>query len=165
MAGGRRFERSGLQARARLRDESFRGDGFRRSQGIPVSLFRRKDAVRRLHASLLRDGLRPWLDAVDISPGVEWKIEIERAVRASDVVLVCLSRSSVSKTGFVQKEIAFALDAADERPEGTVYIVPARLETCDAPQRLSKWQWVYLFEQDGYPRLLRALTAQRQHRS
>ena len=124
-----------------------------------------KDAVGRLHASLLRDGLQPWLDAVDLSPGVEWKTEIERAVRESDVVLVCLSRSSVSKTGFVQKEIAFALDAADERPERTVYIVPARLETCDVPQRLSKWQWVDLFEQDGYLRLLRALTSQRQHRS
>lgn len=121
-----------------------------------------KDAVRRLHASLLQDGLRPWLDAVDLSPGVEWKLEIERSVRGADVVLVCLSRSSVGKTGFVQKEIAFALDAADERPEGTTYIVPARLETCDVPQRLSKWQWVDLFEPDGYPRLLKALTMKRE---
>jgi hypothetical protein len=124
-----------------------------------------KDAVCRLHTSLLRDGLRPWLDAVDLSPGVEWKLEIERAVRGSDVVLVCLSRSSIGKTGFVQKEIAFALDAADERPEGTIYIVPARLETCDVPQRLSKWQWVDLFESEGYPRLLKALTTQRERHS
>ncbi len=124
-----------------------------------------KDAVRRLHASLLRDGHRPWLDVLDLSPGVEWKVEIERAVRRSDVVLVCLSRSSVSKTGFVQKEIAFALNAADERPEGTIYIVPVRLESCDVPQRLNKWQWVDLFEPDGYPRLLKALTSQREHQS
>lgn len=117
----------------------------------------------QLYTSLLRDGLRPWLDAVDIGRGADWKLEPERAVRASDVVLVCLSRSSITKTGFVQREIAFALDAAAESPEGAIYIVPARLETCEVPQRLSKWQWVDLFEPDGYPRLLKALTTQRGH--
>jgi TIR domain len=120
-----------------------------------------KDFVRRLHADLRRDGLQPWLDAEDLIPGQEWKVAIERAVRSSDVVLVCLSQSSISKTGFVQKEITFALDAAEERPEGAIYIVPARLETCEVPQRLGKWQWVDLFEPNGYQKLLNALTKSR----
>jgi hypothetical protein len=121
-----------------------------------------KEVVRRLHSKLVRDGLRPWLDAEDLKPGQEWRPAIERAVRGSDVVMVCLSRSSVTKTGFVQREIALALDAATERPEGAIYIVPARLETCDVPERLGKWQWVDLFEPDGYLRLLNTLTVDSQ---
>jgi hypothetical protein len=39
----------------------------------------------------------------------------------------------VTKTGFVQKEIKIAPDAADEQPEGRIYIIPVRLEDCDVP--------------------------------
>jgi hypothetical protein len=44
-------------------------------------------------------------------------------------------------------------------PEGAIYIVPARLETRAVPELLGKWQWVDLFEPDGYLRLLNALSA------
>jgi hypothetical protein len=117
-----------------------------------------KAEVRELHSRLRGDGLEPWLDEIDIRPGMEWRPEIENAVRRADVVLVCLSKSSITKTGFVQKEISFALDAADERPEGRTYIVPARLDDCEVPKRLSRWQWVDLFKSDGYEKLVMALT-------
>jgi hypothetical protein len=117
-----------------------------------------KTAVRQLYARLREDGLNPWFDEMDLEPGVEWRPAIERAVRRADVVLVCLSRSSISKTGFVQREITVALDAADERPEGQIYIVPARLEACDVPERLSRWQWVDLYGPGGYEKLIKALT-------
>jgi DNA polymerase sigma len=54
-------------------------------------------------------------------PGEDWELMIRGAVRASDVVLVCLSRASVTICGFVQKEIKLALDVANEQPEGTVH--------------------------------------------
>jgi formylglycine-generating enzyme required for sulfatase activity len=72
-------------------------------------------------------------------------------------VIVCLSRTSINKTGFVNKEIRFALDAADEQPEGKVFIIPTRLEDCPVPERLSKWQWVNLYAPNGYEKLLRGL--------
>ncbi len=116
-----------------------------------------KNAVRELYWKLRKDGFNPWLDEENLVPGTEWRIEIENEVRHSDVVIVCLSKSSISKTGFVQKEIAIALDAADERPEGTIYIIPARLENCEVPVRINKWHWVNLFETEGYRKLLNAL--------
>lgn len=39
-----------------------------------------------------------------------------------------------------------ALDIADQIPEGQIYIIPLRLENCDVPSRLSKWQWVNFFD-------------------
>jgi hypothetical protein len=33
-----------------------------------------------------------------------------------------------------------------EKPEGEIFIIPARLEECDNLESLGKWQWVDLFE-------------------
>ena len=116
-----------------------------------------KPAVRDLYKRLSASGVKPWLDEVDLVAGQDWELEIRKAVRNNDVVVVCLSQSSITKTGFVQKEIRFALDAADEHPEGQIYVIPLRLEACKVPDRLSKWQWVNLFEQGGYKKLIQAL--------
>jgi CheY-like chemotaxis protein len=116
-----------------------------------------KPSVRVLYHRLRSDGFEPWLDEEDLLPGQEWKREIPKAVRKSDVVVVCLSSTAINKRGYVQKEIKIALDIADEQPEGTIYIIPLRLEECEVPERLSHWQWVDFFKEEGYPRLVRSL--------
>ena len=83
-----------------------------------------KSAVRRLYQRLQSDGVDPWLDEEGIKAGQDWELEIRKAVRASDVVAVCLSGSSISKSGYVQREIKQALDIADEQPEGATFIIP-----------------------------------------
>lgn len=112
-----------------------------------------KPAVRELHAALRQSGFSPWLDEEELLPGQDWDLEIRRAVRACDVVVVCLSTRSLGKRGYVQKEITRALDVADERPPGEIYLIPARLEECDVPERLAKWHWVDLWREQGYRRL------------
>jgi len=116
-----------------------------------------KRAVRELYRHLEKSRFKPWLDEVDLLPGQGWEREIRKAVRNNDVVLVCLSRGSITKSGFIQKEIKFALDAADEQPENTIYLIPVRLEDCSVPERLSHWHWVNLYEAEGYKKLVRAL--------
>lgn len=116
-----------------------------------------KPAARELYQRLKREGYEPWLDEEDLLPGQEWRKEIPKAVAKAHVVIVCLSETAVTKHGFVQKEIGYALDVASEQPEGTIYIIPVRLEQCEVPNRLSAWQWVDLFEPRGYERLLRSL--------
>ncbi|MFZ5821841.1 MAG: SUMF1/EgtB/PvdO family nonheme iron enzyme [Chloroflexota bacterium] len=116
-----------------------------------------KPAVRKLHRYLKQRGVQPWLDELDLLPGENWEVEIPNALFASDVILVCLSKNSVDKEGYVQKEITFALDKAQEKPEGTIFIIPVKLEDCDVPPRLNRYQWVDLFRADGYKRLLLGL--------
>ena len=134
-----------------------------KSQSIrPLRVFlchssRDKSAVRKLYESLCADGVNAWLDEEDLVPGQDWALEISEAVRSSDVVIVCLSCSSTTKAGYVQKEIKFALDIADEQPEGAIFLIPLRLEDCDVPIRLRRWHWVDLFLERGYQRLMRAL--------
>jgi hypothetical protein len=116
-----------------------------------------KPAVRALYQQLEEAGFDAWLDEEDLLPGQDWAREIPKAVRAADVVLVCLSRASITKTGYVQKEIGFALDVAEEQPEGTIFLIPVKLEECEVPERLRRWQWVNYFEERGHERLMRAL--------
>jgi hypothetical protein len=116
-----------------------------------------KTTVRELYSDLREDGADPWLDEKNILPGQDWDTEIRTAVRKSDAILVCLSATSVSKEGYVQKEIRFALDVADEKPDGTIFVIPVKLGECDVPHRLGRWQWVNYFEEGGYEKILRAL--------
>lgn len=113
-------------------------------------------AVRELYRCLVRDGVHAWLDREKLLPGQDWELEIRKAVRAADVVIICLSRQ-FDQAGFRQKEMRLVLDAAMEKPEGEIFIIPLRLEECDMPQSLHRWQWVDLFENDGYKKLLQAL--------
>ena len=121
-----------------------------------------KQEVRSLYRRLLADKIDPWLDEEKLLPGQEWQQEIPIAVRESDVVIVCLSRGSVDKEGYVQKEIKYALDVADEKPEGTIFLIPLKLEECKVPQRLSRWHWVNYFDENGYRKLLEALLSRAQ---
>lgn len=117
-----------------------------------------KPKVRQLYDQLkLEKGIDPWLDVDKLLPGVDWDFEIRSAVKASHVVLVCLSKNSVNKEGYIQKEIRQALDVADEKPDGTIFIIPLRLEDCKVPERLKRWQWLDLFEKDAYNSLLSSL--------
>lgn len=116
-----------------------------------------KPQVRTLYKRLIEEGVDAWLDQEKLLPGQDWRVEIPQAVQDADVVVVCLSNKSITKEGYIQKEIKFALDSADEKPDGTIFLIPARLENCSVPEKLSRWQWVDLFEDNGYIKLLSSL--------
>lgn len=116
-----------------------------------------KPAVRHIHQRLSGYGVDVWLDEERILPGQNWSEEISRAVRDSDTVLICLSRGSITKKGFVQREIRFALEVAAEQPQGTIYLIPARLEECEIPGFLRSVHCVDLFASNGWDKLLKAL--------
>lgn len=116
-----------------------------------------KPAVRTLYKHLVNDGFDAWLDEKNLLIGQSWREEISRAIRASDVVIICLSKRSITKEGYVQKEIRYALDIADELPEGTFFLIPAKLEDCNLPDRLQMIQAANLYETNGYINLQKAL--------
>ena len=118
-----------------------------------------KEKVRDLFHRLKDNELDPWLDEENILPGHDWDSEIVKAVRSCDVFLVCLSQASTTKRGYVQKEIRRALDVAEEIPDGRVFIIPVLLEQCAVPERLRRWQWVDITQEQGYAKLIKSLSA------
>src|SRR5260221_9891858 len=87
--------------------------------------------VRVLYHLLKSEGwIAPWLDEEDLLPGQDFDLEIYRAIRDADAIIICLSTVSVTKEGYVNKEVRRALDIAEEKPEGTIYVIPLRLDDC-----------------------------------
>jgi len=60
-----------------------------------------KPAVRELYRRLCAEGIDAWLDEEKLLPGQNWQHEIPKAVHTSDVVIVCLSRNSINKAGYI----------------------------------------------------------------
>lgn len=118
-----------------------------------------KDFVKQLYGHLVELGCNPWLDEENLLPGQQWEKEIPIAIRDSHVFLVCLSADSVTKRGFVQKEIKVALDVAEQIPEGDIFIIPIKIEPCEVPASLSKYQWLEAYR-TGYGKLIASLARQ-----
>lgn len=113
--------------------------------------------VEQLYDRLENDGLKPWMDKRDLLPGQDWEREIRRAIERADFFVACLSPHSVTKRGFVQKEMQFALDVLGEIPQSQIYLVPVRLEPCSVPDRLRFLHYVDLATDADYNKLLRTL--------
>ena len=116
-----------------------------------------KKVVHGLYARIAKDGIKTWLDTKNLLPGQDWKHEIRRAILMSDIVIVCLSKRFTRHNGYCQEELRIALKKANSLPDGEIFIIPVRLEECDTPEPLRRWQRVDLFEADGYRKLIRFL--------
>ncbi len=105
-----------------------------------------KSTVRDLFQRLSTiDWIEPWFDEEKLLPGHDWMFEIEKAVETTDAVVVVLSTNSVDKEGFVQRELRFTLDIALEKPQGTMFIIPLRLDGCKIPRQINRLQYVDYF--------------------
>ncbi|MFY7931729.1 MAG: SUMF1/EgtB/PvdO family nonheme iron enzyme [Microcystis aeruginosa] len=127
-----------------------------------------KPAVLALYDRLKQAGYKPWLDKKDLIPGQNWRDEIPKAIKASQIFLACLSGKSANKQGYIQRELRIALDTLGEMLPGTIFFIPMRLEECEIPDlrlaevglnlrdihRLDYW------EEDGFEQLERAITYQ-----
>ena len=96
------------------------------------------------------------MDKRNLVGGQDWKREISRAIESADFFIACLSNNFCNRT-FAHKEIKLAWDVLDTMPEGTIYLIPARLEECVIADKLRDLHWIDLFKSDGYNSLLRAL--------
>ena len=103
-------------------------------------------AARKLYEELTARGLNVWLDQEALRPGQNWRVAVRQAIRDSRYFLALLSRNSVSKVGYVQKELKDALAMFEEHPVSSVFIIPVRLDDCTpADDRIRDLHWVDLF--------------------
>ena len=133
------------------------------SQNRPLRVFfcyAKEDvvAVSKLYRQLKTEGwIDPWLAEKNILPGQDWEFEIRKAIKSSDIVLAFLSNVSILKEGYLHKELKLALDVASEKPEGTIFVIPLKLEDCEIPGSLQKKQWLDYYAVGSYERLLASL--------
>lgn len=118
------------------------------------------DNADRAKASELKkhlegDGFSAWMDQTSLPPSENWELRIRTAIEDADAVIICLSRVSTSRPGYLKSELDVVMKVAEPKPPNI--IIPVRLEDCPVPALLELFQYVDLFVEDGYERLLSAL--------
>lgn len=113
--------------------------------------------VEDVYDTLSAEGFKPWMDTRDIQPGHKWASAIGEAIRRADFMLVFISQNSISKRGYIHREVKIALSILSERPEKAIFLIPVRLDHSDPPEALRHIQFVDLFESQGWKILLESL--------
>lgn len=91
------------------------------------------DAVaRRLHGDFKKIGLNPWLAGINIKVGQTPEQAFARVMEETDYVVALLSKHSLTKRGFAQKQLKKALDIFQEYPSGDIFLVPVQLDNTKA---------------------------------
>lgn len=113
--------------------------------------------AERLYMDLRKQEVDAWLDIRCLKPGASWKLEIRKAIRQSRYFVLLISKRSVTKRGFVQRELKEALQTSRDFPSGEIFLIPTRLdETIPIDEELQELNWVNLFPSyhDGLARIL-----------
>jgi CheY-like chemotaxis protein len=116
--------------------------------------------VNDLYENLVSAGYSPWMDKRNLMPGEKWSHAIEKAINSADFFIVCISRNSVNRRGFLQREIRMAMEIWAGKLDDDIYLIPARLEDCEIPdEKLTQLQWLDLFQPEGIRNLVDTIQA------
>lgn len=96
-----------------------------------------RDRAFKYYDLLAQEGASPWLDVKKLLPGQNWEAEIEKAFSDANVVVLLLSKQSVSKRGFVQREANDAIERLRYKQPTDIYVIPLLLEPCDVPAHIA----------------------------
>ncbi len=126
-----------------------------------------KAAIRDLHDRLVKyPWIDPWLDEEKLLPGQDRNGEITKALEKAHVVIIALSKDSVTKEGPAQAEFKYAQKIALEKTESAIFIIPLNIEdvkTLDIPRKLKELQSEDYFPNKkrvvAFERILRSLKA------
>lgn len=111
--------------------------------------------------SLKKNGFNVWFDHKSLKAGQDWDFEIKRALDKSAIVIVFLSQASISKRGYVQRELKIALDKLTEKLIDDIYLIPVKLDDdILMPEQLQKLHAISANRADCMTMLEDALTLQ-----
>jgi len=116
-----------------------------------------KEKVKTVYHQLKSLGLNPWMDIENLQPGEIWVEKIEDAIKSSDLVLLCFSRASLNKSGFISKEIDIALKEYHNNKSNETILIPVKLDDSNIPPQLSMFQYADLTNKEGWDKLINTL--------
>jgi hypothetical protein len=102
--------------------------------------------VRRVAEGLTAAGVRAWSPEVELKPGVDWLLELERELSIADFVVFFISPESV-ESPWVSQEMQIALHRKLSG-EGGAVVLPVLLRDADVPPLLRQFRWVDLRDGD-----------------
>jgi TIR domain-containing protein len=113
-----------------------------------------KPVIHELYNHMIANNLDTWFDDAKLLPGQDRGLETSRAIKNSNVLIICLSQNSVSNKGNLSKEIRSALDISSEQPTGKNLVILGKLDNIKVPNMLSAYKSFDLFVQNGHKNFL-----------
>ena len=99
------------------------------------------EAAGRLYHDLRKLGLQPWLDRESLRAGEKWRPAISTAIEGSRFFVALISSRSVSRRGYLHKEVAEALEVLDQLPESESFLIPSTPRRLRAPaSRITRFE-------------------------
>lgn len=120
------------------------------------------ETAKKIYDFLLERGYDVWLDKEKLLPGQDWNTEIRQSLRKSDFVILLLSNISVAKRGYVQREFKLALEYCEEKLDTDIYVIPCKIDNCEVPDKLCKYQWAELKNENSFDLIYNSLNIQKQ---
>src|SRR3954471_4668716 len=90
------------------------------SEDLPIA--------NRISQDLEANGHLVWRDRGSLIGGVRWEATIRAAIREADKAMVLVSRHSVAKEGFIQREVRLILQRWHEMPPDREFVIVVRLD-------------------------------------
>ena len=87
-----------------------------------------RDRVLPFYDRMKSTGLNAWMDKHELKGGQDWDFEIKKALAQAAIIIAFLSHESVNKRGYVQRELKVALDQAETKLAGDIYLIPVLLD-------------------------------------
>jgi ActR/RegA family two-component response regulator len=113
--------------------------------------------VEALYHRLTERGFIPWMDVNSTLRG-KWEPQTQKAINESDYLLACFSSGSLRKKQSVfRKELALALKIQKSLFRAEVFLIPVKLTECEIPEEFERFQYINLFEKDGFHKLVKVL--------
>lgn len=108
------------------------------------------EQAERLRADLEARGFRVWMDRHAITPGLDWRAEIFRAIRECPCMIFLLSHNSLDDSSYVKREYEIASAIARGLAFDDRFIIPVRLEPVTPRWKgMADLMWVDLFPDRG----------------
>ncbi len=102
-----------------------------------------RDRVEPIADALIASGIDAWMDVKRLKAGQNWDFEIRRALDKAEVIVVVISDKSVTKRGYVQREVRLALEKAEEKLVDDIYLIPVLLdENVTVPDLIKDLQFI-----------------------
>lgn len=122
-----------------------------------------QDRVVEISDQLVSHSINVWMDFRRLKPGQHWDFEIRKALDRAAIIVIFISKNSVTKNGYVQREIRLALEKLEEKIIEDIYLIPVLLDDdVNLPTQLKKLQFIRSSEDQFIEKLSDAISHQMQ---
>jgi TIR domain len=122
------------------------------------------ESAREIRDFIRSVGVDCWFDKDNLVAGDDRNRVRREALRAADLFVLLCSSQTLDRDGVYHREISEALEAAQDKRLGSIYIIPIRLERINLPSEISRYQYIDYPDKEWKTQLAKSLLRTTKHR-